>query len=78
MAGVILLSRSTRPCESTHGHAWAFSEQAIASNIDDSRYGMSDGAFRTVPPTGGLSCIESSSSVTELNSIGLSCPLKTV
>ena len=56
MAGVVLLSRSTRPCESMHGHARTFSEQAIASIIDDSRCGMSDIAFRAAPPIGGLSC----------------------
>ena len=55
MAGVVLLSRSSRPCESVHGHAWTFSEQMIASIIDDSRCRMSDNAFRTVPPIGGLS-----------------------
>ena len=56
MAGVVLLSRSTRPCDSMHGHAWSFSEQVIASVIDDSRCGMSDVAFRTVQPVDGLSC----------------------
>ena len=32
-----------------------FSEQVIASIIDDSRYWMNDVAFRTAPPIGGLS-----------------------
>ena len=52
MAGVVLLSRSTRPCVSMHGHAWKFSEQMIASIIYDSRCEMSDVAFRTA-----LSCL---------------------
>ena len=56
MAGVILLSRSSRPCESMHGHARTFSEQVITSIIDDSRCGMSDLAFRTAPPIGGPPC----------------------
>ena len=47
MAGVVLLSWSARPCESTHVHAWTLSEQAAASIIDDSRCGMSGVAFRT-------------------------------
>ena len=33
-----------------------FSEQVIASIVDDSRCGMSNIAFRTAPPIGGLSC----------------------
>ena len=33
-----------------------FSEQVIASIIDDSRCGMSDVVFHTAPPIGGLSC----------------------
>ena len=41
-----------------HGYARTFSEQAIASIINDSRCEMSDDAFRTAPPTGGLSCFE--------------------
>ena len=41
MADVVLLSRSTRPCESMYGHAWTFSEQVIAGIIDDSRCGTS-------------------------------------
>ena len=42
-----------------HGHASTFSEQVLASIIitDDSGCGMSDVAFRTVPPIGGLSCL---------------------
>ena len=56
MAGVLLLSRSTRPCELMHGHARTFSEQVIASIIDDCRGGLSDAAFRTAQPIGGLSC----------------------
>ena len=51
-----MLLRSTRPCEMTHGHARMFSEQVVPSIIDDSRRGMSDIAFRTAPPIGGLSC----------------------
>ena len=31
MAGVMLLSRSTCPCESMHGHVRTFSEQVITS-----------------------------------------------
>ena len=58
MAGVVLLSRSTRPCESMHGHAQTFSEQVIESIIDDSRCGMSGVAFRTAQPIDGLSCFE--------------------
>ena len=55
MTGVVL-SRSTRPCESMHGHGWTFSEQVIAIIIDDSHFVMSDVAFRTAPPIGGLYC----------------------
>ena len=58
MAGVVLLLRSIRPCESMHGNARTFSEQVIASIIDDSRCGMSDVAFRTTPPIGGPSCLK--------------------
>ena len=57
MAGVILLSLSTRPCESMHGHALTLSEQVIACITEDSRSGMNDVAFRTAPPIGELSCI---------------------
>ena len=53
----VLLSRSTCPCESMHGHAQTFSEQVIASIIDDSRCGMSDVAFRVAPPIGGPSSL---------------------
>ena len=56
MAGVILLSRSTRQCESINGNARTFSEQVIASITFDSRCGMSDVAFRTPLPIGGPSC----------------------
>ena len=55
MAGVILLSRSTRPCEWMHGNAWTFLEQVIANIIFNNRCGMSDVAFRTAPPICGLS-----------------------
>ena len=37
-----------------HGHARTFSEQVKASIIYDNRCGMSDVAFRTAPPIGGL------------------------
>ena len=47
------------PCESMHGHVRTFSKQVIASITDDSHFGMSDVAFRTVPPIGGLSCLVS-------------------
>ena len=57
MAGVVLLARSTRPCEAMHGHAWTFSEQVIASIIYDRSCGMSDIAFRIASPIGGLSCL---------------------
>ena len=57
MAGVVLLSRSTSPCESMHGHSWTFSELVIASIIEDSRCGISDVAFHTAPRIGGLSCL---------------------
>ena len=40
-----------------HGLAWTFSEQMIASIIDDSRCGIGDVAFHTAPPIGGLSCL---------------------
>ena len=53
----VLLSRSTRLCESMHGHASTTAEQVIASIIDDSRCGISDVAFCTAPPIGGLSCL---------------------
>ena len=53
---VVLLSRSTRRCQSMHDHAWTFSKQVIASIIDDSHCGMSDVAFRTPLPIGRLSC----------------------
>ena len=33
-----------------------FSDQVIARTIDDSRSGMNFVAFRTAPPSGGLSC----------------------
>ena len=49
MAGVVLLSRSSRPRQLMHGNAWTFSEQSIASITDDSRRGMSDVAVRTAP-----------------------------
>ena len=58
MAGVVLLSRSIRPRESMHGHARTFSEQLIASITHDSRCGMSDVAFRSAPPIGGLFCLK--------------------
>ena len=45
---VVLLSRSIRPCESTHGIARKFSQKVIASIVYDSRHGMSDVAFRTI------------------------------
>ena len=54
MAGVVLLSRSIRPCES--GNARTFSQKVIASIVYDSRCGMSDVAFCTAPPLGGASC----------------------
>ena len=57
MPGVILLSQSPHPGESMHGHARTFSEQVIASIIDNSRCGISDVAFHTAPPIGGLSCL---------------------
>ena len=63
MAGVALLSRSTRPCESMHGHARTFSEHVIASIIDDSRCMMSDVAFRTAPPIGGFLAVFAASPV---------------
>ena len=56
MAGVVLLSRSTRPYESMHGNAWTFSEQVVACIIYDSRCGMSYAAFRTAPQIDGPSC----------------------
>ena len=56
MAGVVLLSRSTPQCGAMYGHAWKCPEQVIASIIDHSHCGMSDVAFRTVPPFGGPSC----------------------
>ena len=57
MAGVVLLSRSIRPCESKHVNTRTFSEQVIARILYDSRCGMSDVAFCTAPPFGGPSCI---------------------
>ena len=51
---VVAINSSMR---SMHGHAWTFSEQMIASIIDDSRCEMIGVAFRTAPPIGGLSCI---------------------
>ena len=56
MAGVMLLSRSIRPCESMHGNAQTFSQKVITSIVYDSRCWMSDVAFRTTPPIGGPSC----------------------
>ena len=47
MAGVVLLSRSIRPCESMHRNVRTFSQKVIASIVYDSRCGMSDVAFRT-------------------------------
>ena len=66
MAGVVLLSRSTHPCEPMHGRARTFSEQVIPSIIYDLRCGISDVAFRTAPPFGGLSC----SLLSNLSSVG--------
>ena len=57
MAGVLLLSRSIRPCESMPGNARMFSEQVVASIICDSHCGMTDVAFRTALPNGGPSCL---------------------
>ena len=52
-----------RPCIESHGRVdrdnnttFTISEQVITSIIEDSRCGMSDVAFRTAPPLGGLSC----------------------
>ena len=39
-----------------NGNTRTFSEQVIASIIEDSRCGMSVVAFHTAPPIGGLSC----------------------
>ena len=56
MSGVVLLSQSTRPCQSMHGNAWTTSEQVIASIIYNILYGMSDVAFRNASPIGGPTC----------------------
>ena len=37
-----------------HSQAWSSSEQVIASIVNESRCGMSDVAFRTAPPIGGI------------------------
>ena len=56
-AGVVLLSRSIRQCQSIQGDARTFSEQVIDSIICDSRCGVSEVvAFRIAPPIGGPSC----------------------
>ena len=61
MAVVELLSRSVRPCESTHAPARTFSQKVISNIIYYSRCGMSDVAFCTAPPIGGPSCVKSTS-----------------
>ena len=57
MAGLVLLLRSIRPCESMHGNARKFLEQVSTSIIYDSRCGMRDVTFRTAPPIGWPSCL---------------------
>ena len=50
------LSCSSRTCEFMHGRAKTFSQQVMESIIDDICSGISDVAFRTAQPIGGLSC----------------------
>ena len=45
-------------------YAWTFSEQVTASIINDSRCGMSDVAFRSAKPIGGLPCTQLTQSAT--------------
>ena len=53
-----MLSRSNRPSKSMQSHARMFSDQVNASIIYDRRCEISDVAFRTALPIGGLSCFQ--------------------